>query len=103
MSMSWNLRKAGARRTIAFCLGGLFLALAAYQVWGDHGYRALQRRRQEVREWEAKNQALHKHNSKLEKRIDDLHNRRGLIEKLAREDLRLGRPGERIIHSPQKP
>jgi cell division protein FtsB len=99
--MSWNLRRSGTRRNIALCLAGLFLALLAFQVWGDRGYRALQRRLQEEREWEARNETLRRHNAELDQRIRDLNTPK-TIERIAREDLGMTRPGERVIRTPGK-
>ena len=86
-------------------LGGLSLAMLAYQVWGDNGYRALLRRQQEQRHWEERNQNLSRHNADFQKRIHDLENDPKAIEKAAREDLGMARPDERVIRSPknQKP
>jgi len=101
--MRWRVRRSNARRLMLAGLGGLFLALLAYQWWGQHGYRALQASRQEQRDWEARNEALRRRNAGLEKSILDLRTRPEPIEKRAREDLHWTRPGERVIRSPQKP
>ena len=100
--MRWNLRRSTTRRTLVLFLGCLFLALAAYQRWGDNGYWALERRRQEQREWETRNQELRGHNAELGKRIHDLKTDPKTIEKIAREELMLVRPEDKVILAPQR-
>jgi len=100
--MRWNLRRSPVRRKVAVGLGLLFLAVAAYQVWGAHGYRALERRRHEQREWESRNESLRRHNTGLGERIHDLKTNPKAIEKIAREELLLVRPEDRVILAPQK-
>ncbi len=98
--MRWNLRRSKTRRAIMICLGTLSLAVAIYHLVGANGYRALERRRQEQREWEARNEALRRNNAELEKRIQELSNDPRAIEKVVREDLGYARPGEKVIRTP---
>ncbi len=100
--MRWNLRKSNVRRALALSLGLLGVALAAYQVWGANGYAALLRKRQEEREWAARNQELQRKNQDLQKRVHDLHSNPQAIEKIAREELLLVKPEDRIILAPEK-
>ena len=100
--MRFNLRRSGARRAIALSLGGLFLALAAYQIWGQNGYVALRRKLEEHREWQTRNEALRRQNEALQKRIHELRTDPKAIEKIAREELMLARPEDKIILTPQK-
>jgi cell division protein FtsB len=101
-AMRWNLRKSNVRRALALSLGLLGVALAAYQVWGANGYAALLRKRQEEREWAARNQELQRKNQDLQKRVHDLHSNPQAIEKIAREELLLVKPEDRIILAPEK-
>jgi cell division protein FtsB len=100
--MRWNLRKTGARRVIAVILGGLFLALGAYQVWGAKGFFALRRRLQEEQEWQQRNLALRRENEALQKRIHDLRTDPQAIDKIAREEYMLAAPGDKVLLAPQK-
>ncbi len=100
--MRWNLRKPSARRTLTASLGVLFLALAAYQVWGANGVVALRRKRQEEQEWQRRIEALRHQNETLEKRIHDLKTDPKAIEKIAREEFMLAGPGEKVVLAPQK-
>ena len=87
---------------MVLCLGLLFLAVAAYQKWGANGYWALEQRWQEQRGWETRNQVLRGHNADLEKRIHDLKTDPKAIEKIAREELLLVRPEDKLILGQQK-
>src|SRR5712692_2079315 len=100
--MSWNLRRPTARRAMLVSLSGLFLALAAYQVWGSNGFFALRRKLQEEREWRDRNEALQQQNEALQKSIHDLKTDPKAIEKIAREELMLAGSGEKILLAPQK-
>lgn len=100
--MSWNLRRPTARRAMLVSIGGLFLALAAYQVWGANGFFALRRKLQEEREWRDRNEALWRQNETLQKRIHELKTDPKAIEKIAREELMLAGSGEKILLAPQK-
>jgi len=100
--MHWNLRKSHTRRAIALSIGGLFLALVVYQFVGENGYLAARRKWHEEREWRQRNEALLRQNQALERRIHELRTEPKVIEKIAREELMLARPEEKIIHDPQK-
>ena len=100
--MRWNLRKAGVRRALVFCLGVLGVALAAYQFWGANGYAALRRKQQEERGWATRNEALRHENETLQQRVHELHTDPRAIEKIAREELLLAKPDDRIILAPEK-
>src|SRR5437867_3302048 len=100
--MRFNLRKSKARRAIAVSLGTLFLALVAYQIWGQNGYVALRRKVQEQQEWQVRNEALRRQNQALDKRIHELKSDPNAIEKIAREELKLARPEDKVILTPQK-
>jgi cell division protein FtsB len=100
--MRWSLRKQSVRRALAISLGVLTMGLAAYQFWGAHGYAALLRKRQEEQEWTARNQALRRENEALQKQIHDLKTDPRSIEKIAREELMLVQPEDRIILAPEK-
>ena len=100
--MRWNLRKPTARRALATSLAGLFLLLAAYQVWGANGLSAVYCRWQEEREWQDRNEALRRQNEALLKRIHELKTDPKAIEKIAREELMLAGQGEKVVLAPQK-
>src|SRR5215470_8103147 len=100
--MSLNLRKTQTRRAVALVLVLLFLALGVYQIRGANGLMALHRRRQEEREWQERNETLRRQNEELEKRVHELRTDPKAIEKIAREELMLASPGEKVLLAPQK-
>jgi cell division protein FtsB len=100
--MRWNFRKTAARRAIAATLGCLFVALAAYQVWGAKGVFALRRKLQEEHEWQQRNLVLRGENEALQERIHELRTDPTAIEKIAREEYMLAAPGDKVLLAPQK-
>ena len=100
--MRWNLRKPGVRRALMLGLGALAVALAGYQIWGANGWATLRRRQQEERDWAARNEALRRENEALQQRVHELHHDPRAIEKIAREELLLVKPDDRVILAPEK-
>ena len=95
-----KLRKP--RSVIAASLGGLVLILAAYQVFGEKGLVALRQKRREEREWQSRIEELQRQNAALEKRIRLLRTDPRYVEKIAREEMLMADPGDRVIITPQK-
>ena len=100
--MRWNLRKPAARRTLWVVIGCLFLMVLAYQVLGANGLMALRQKWLEEREWEARNQALRHQNEALAERVRQLHTDPRAIEKIAREEMKMAGPQDRVIITPEK-
>ena len=80
----------------------LCLALIVHEIFGEHGYLALRRQKQQYQSLQQQIQQLHEENQKLEKQINALKSDPKAIEKLAREQMRLARPGEIIYTLPEK-
>lgn len=78
------------------------LALAVHSVFGDHGYLALRRQRQEMQRLETEIQRLEEENRRLAQEIQELKSDPRAVERAAREQLKLARPGERVITLPQE-
>ena len=78
------------------------LALFVHEVFGEHGLLALRRQRNEFDALRQQIQQLQQENSKLEQQIKALKTDPKAIEKLAREQMRLARPGEIIYTLPEK-
>jgi cell division protein FtsL len=81
-------------------LGLLMLVMIVHDVFGTHGFLAMRRTQNEIRKVNANLDALSKENAALEQEVKDLNNDPRLIEKIARDDLGLARPGEIIIRIP---
>jgi len=82
-------------------LGLLVLVMIVHDVFGTHGFLAMRRTQNEIRRVKADLDALSKENAALAQEVKDLNSDPRLIEKIARDDLGLARPGEIIIRIPQ--
>lgn len=82
-------------------LGLLLLVMAVHDVFGTHGFLAMRRTENEIKKVKAGLEALSKENAALAQEVKDLNSDPKLIEKIARDDLGLARPGEIIIRIPQ--
>ena len=81
-------------------LGLLVLVMIVHDVFGTHGFLAMRRTQNEIKKVKANLDALSKENAVLEQEVKDLNSDPRLIEKIARDDLGLARPGEIIIRIP---
>jgi cell division protein FtsL len=82
-------------------LGLLLFALVVHDIFGTHGYLAMRRTQQEIKKVNADIQQLNKENVQLEEEVKDLKSDPRKIEKIARDELGLAKPGEVIIKIPQ--
>ena len=81
-------------------LGLLVLVLVVHDVFGTHGYLAMRRTQNEIKKVEAGLDQLNKENSQLEQEVRELKTDPHKIEKIARDELGLAKPGEVIIKIP---
>lgn len=84
-------------------LGLLVAVMIVHDVFGTHGFLAMRRTQSEIKKVQANLDKLGKENAALEQEVKDLKSDPRLIEKIARDDLGLARPGEVIIRIPQGP
>jgi cell division protein FtsL len=82
-------------------LGLLVLVMMVHDIFGAHGFLAMRRTQGEIKKVQANLDKLSKENAELEQEVKDLKSDPRLIEKIARDDLGLARPGEVIIRIPQ--
>jgi cell division protein FtsL len=94
--MSAFLRQYGAT-----LLGLLLFALVVHDIFGTHGYLAMRRTQQEINKVKANIEQLNKQNVQLEEEVKELKSDPRKIEKIARDELGLAKPGEVIIKIPQ--
>jgi len=76
------------------------VTLAAHDIFGAHGYLAMRRAEAEVKEIRANIDRLNQENAELAAQIDSLKSDPQAIERIAREEMGLARPGEVIIKLP---
>jgi len=90
------------RRNAILVLGLVVLALAMHEIFGQHGYLALRRQKQEYNTLQQQIQKLSQENQELSQKIKALKSNPEVIEKQAREQLHLVRPGELVYTLPGK-
>jgi cell division protein FtsL len=82
-------------------LGLFVLALVVHDVFGAHGFIAMRRTQTEIERVRKDIDRLNSENRELGQQVKALKTDPRLIEKIAREELQRGRPGEVIIRIPQ--
>jgi cell division protein FtsL len=104
MAMELQDKARHALRHYGPHLMGLFVVvLLVHNIFGAHGFLAMQRTRAEMEKTTIQLDKLDKENSQLEQEVRDLKSDPRLIEKIAREEIQLARPGEIIIRMPAQP
>lgn len=89
------------RRFLLIVLGLGLLALVVHALFGARGYVALRQQRKEYERLKQEIQALREENQQLIEEIKTLKSDPEMIERIAREELKLARPGETVIALPQ--
>lgn len=80
----------------------LFVALLfVHDIFGAHGYLSMRRTQDGIKKVRAEIAQLNKENAALELAVKELKTDPRAIEKIAREELILAKPGEIIIKIPQ--
>ena len=79
----------------------VILSLLVLGIAGENGYFERRAQRREIQALSAEIETVRKENQQLNQTIRDLRSDPQAIEELARERLRLARPGEVIITLPQ--
>ena len=82
-------------------LGVFVVVLLVHNVFGAHGFLAMRHTRQEIERVKKDIDRLNTENAQLEDEVKALKTDPHTIEKIARDDLGLARPGEVIIKIPQ--
>ncbi|OFW02224.1 MAG: hypothetical protein A3G20_02605 [Acidobacteria bacterium RIFCSPLOWO2_12_FULL_59_11] len=99
-SLAARIRKQTKHHWI---IAGCVLALLSFltlELIGENGYLARRQRRRQIETLNGEIEQLRQENQRLSQRIQDLRNNPHAIEELARERLRLARPGEVIVTLP---
>ncbi len=102
MNMEFSEKLRGMAQRHGRALLALFVALLfVHDIFGAHGYLSMRRTQDGIRKAKSEIQTLNKENSELEQLVKGLKSDPRAIEKIAREELILARPGEIIIKIPQ--
>jgi cell division protein FtsB len=94
------LRPRLPRNWAAYLFGTLTVLLSLVTIVGERGALHLWRLRGEKNRLDAQNYRLQKENDILRERISRIRNDKHYLEKLAREELNMVRPGEVIYRFP---
>ena len=78
------------------------IALIVHNIFGQNGYFALRRQQKELHTLQLEIQQLNQDNEQLEKHIKALKSDPAAVERLAREQMHLVKPGEKIYMLPEK-
>lgn len=81
---------------------GLFL-IAMHDVFGSHGLLAMRRTQTQVKQLRGQIDRLNQENSELSKQVQSLRTDPKAVERIARDELGLARPGEMIFKLPEQP
>jgi cell division protein FtsB len=78
------------------------VALVVHEIFGANGYLALRRQKKQYQELQQQIQSLKQQNQQLQNQIQGLKSDPHAIEKMARDQMHLARPGEIIYTLPDK-
>jgi cell division protein FtsB len=84
-------------------LGFALLLLAIHDVFGSHGLLAMRRTQTQIRQLHGEIDRLSQENSELGKQVQALRSDPKAVERIAREEMGLARPGEMIFKLPDEP
>ena len=107
---SQRIRKSSADDMAAFLrrharqiLGFAFLAMLIHDIFGPHGVIAMQRTQREIQQIRQQIGKVNAENKSLAEQVNALKTDPKAIERIAREEMGLARPGELIFKLPDTP
>jgi cell division protein FtsB len=83
-------------------IGLMTVGMLLLAIFDPHGALAVRRQRAKLAEVNAKVAALTAENNQLRKEVDNLRSDEATIERIAREELGLVKPGEVVLRAPAK-
>ncbi len=90
-----------AQKNIRVLLALFVALLFVHDIFGAHGYLSMRQTQDGIKKVRSEITTLNKENAALQQAVKDLKNDPRAIEKIAREELILAKPGEIIIKIPQ--
>ncbi|HZP32710.1 MAG TPA: septum formation initiator family protein [Candidatus Acidoferrales bacterium] len=78
------------------------LLIAMHDVFGSHGLLAMHRTQAQVKQLRSEIDRLHQENSELTQEVKALRTDPKAVERIAREEMGLARPGEMIFKLPEQ-
>ncbi len=91
------------RRNLNWFLGGALALLLLQDIFGTHGLIAMRRSHQEAIQVQKEIGQINEENRQLQDRVKNLKSDPQAIERIAREEMGLARPGEYIFKTSPKP
>lgn len=88
------------RRNLRTILSIAIFAMAIHDIFGAHGFIAMRRTQSEITHLTAQIHQLDAENQTLTEEVTSLQTDPRLIERIAREDMGLAKPGEYIFKMP---
>lgn len=95
--------KQRLRLAAVYAGGGLLVLMLAHTLLGPYGYLSMRRSQREIQQLQQEIERLDRENLQLSGEIRALQSDPSAIEKVAREDMGLARPGELIFPLPDDP
>lgn len=84
-------------------LGLAIFLLAIHDVFGSHGLLAMRRTQKQIQDLHGEIDRLNKENTSLSGEVQALRSDPKAVERIAREEMGLARPGEMIFKIPDSP
>ncbi len=95
--------KLWLRRAGVYAGGALIVLVLMHTIFGPYGYLSMRRSQHEIEQLRKEIERLDRENTALSGEIRALETDPAAIEKLAREEMGLARPGEMIYRLPDDP
>ena len=102
-SISPSEVEAYLRRHVRQILGLALFALLVHDVFGPHGFIAMRRTQKEIEQIREQIGKMNDQNKSLAEQVNSLKSDPKSIERIAREEMGLARPGEMIFKLPDPP
>lgn len=99
----FNWDQKSFRRTAIFVMALSTLFILVNEIFGPNGYMTLRREKKEYTHLKQQIQTLSDQNQQLEQKINALQTNPEAVEKQARDQLYLAKPGEIIYMLPDRP
>ena len=99
-NLSWSAAEAFLRRNARQILGLALLALLVHDIFGTHGFIAMRRTQREIEQIRDEIGRINNENKSLADQVNSLKTDPKAIERIAREEMGLARPGELIYKLP---
>jgi cell division protein FtsB len=98
--LSWSEAETFLRRNAWQILGVALFALLVHDIFGTHGFIAMRRTQKEIEQIRDEIGRINNENKSLADQVNSLKTDPKAIERIAREEMGLARPGELIYKLP---